>query len=703
MSKRLTLILVFTLFALSNLAAQWPQNPDFSIMATITTENNPAKITVSWQQNVLHKGYMVYRKLIENPNFVQVATLNEGVTSYEDLDVEIGKAYEYQIVADGKMDEATALAKFYASGYIYGGIEVESNDYYGKVLLLIDNTLEEPLGEEIARLINDMESDGWAVVPRYVNRTEAYDGAAVKEIKDIVFEEYEKDPENLNTVFLLGRIAVAYSGTMTVPPDGHSKGSGDHHGAWPADLYYGHLSKSYWTDFGTLINEKRPLNNNEAGDGKFDQYSIGMNDVKLSVGRVDLYNMPLFHLEEWTDPEIELYRRYLDKNHNYRTANIQAEKRGLIDDNFKPSAGFQETFASTGWRNIGSFYGAENVTEIDYFTNLAIDSYMWTYATGPGSFTSCGGVGKTDNFTNQEIKTVFTILFGSFFGDWDAKNSFLRAPLCSEPNALTSCWAARPHWYFHHMSMGLPIGYSTLISQNNNNTYVPNILFTNAYPNGVIYAVGMRQTHTALMGDPTLRLNMGEVSQPKNLSAVQTGDDVKLTWEVPDDDGIYFYEVFRAKSEDNNWVKMNDKRLASPNFTHISDYQGDVKYLVRSLKLTETNAGSYYNHSSGIIFEMSVTTGADTESEFAFSVYPNPSVDNCNISLELNSNMNVRLSIFDTKGDLVKEFADAFLISGSHRFNWSLTDGNGRRVPAGVYYIELINGTDRIIKKLIVL
>ena len=52
-------------------------------------------------------------------------------------------------------------------------------------------------------------------------------------------------------------------------------------------------------------------NHNVPGDGKFDQ-SLFV-DLELEVGRVDMSNLPSF-----TSNEIELTRRYLNKNHQFR-------------------------------------------------------------------------------------------------------------------------------------------------------------------------------------------------------------------------------------------------------------------------------------------------------------------------------------------------------------------------------------------------
>ena len=183
-------------------------------------------------------------------------------------------------------------------------------------------------------------------------------------------------------------------------------------------------------------------------------------EVELQIGRVDLSNMPAFTLSE-----SELLRQYLNNNHAFRTKQFTANYRALIDDNF---GGFNgEAFGSSGWKSFAPMFTADSIFELDYFSTLSGNNYMWSYGCGAGSYTSAGGIGNTTNFASDSLLSVFTCLFGSYFGDWDKQNNFLRAPL-AQGITLTNAWSGRPHWHFHHMALGENIGYSTWLAYNNN-------------------------------------------------------------------------------------------------------------------------------------------------------------------------------------------------------------------------------------------
>ncbi|MCS6917215.1 MAG: hypothetical protein NZM08_06000, partial [Chitinophagales bacterium] len=346
-------------------------------------------------------------------------------------------------------------------------------------------------------------------------------------IRNLIYEEYALDPE-LRAVFLLGHVPVPYSGNLY--PDGHP----DHQGAWPFDGFYGDMDGSY-TDLYVSNNvASRTENWNLIGDGKWDQ-SVIPGKIELFVGRADFSKLPLF-----SESETELLKRYLDKNHAYRNMQFAVNHRALIDDHFGYFSG--EAFAASGWRSFPTLCGSANVTEGDYLSTLNSESYLWSYGCGPGSYTSAGGVASTADFVNDSVQTVFTCLFGSYFGDWDSENNFMRAALANRGPVLTNCWSGRPLWYFHHMSLGHPIGMSYLKSINNTSTYIANF--------------GAHAVHIALLGDPTLRMHY--YAGPQALVLSQQGNTVKLSWTPAPDSSIIGYQVYRSSSRWGKYIRLTD-------------------------------------------------------------------------------------------------------------------------------------------------
>lgn len=540
--------------------------PDYAVRVSAVVQTNPAGITLSWLANAQATNCTLYRKTRDATSWGTATALATNATSYVDSNVSVGSAYEYRI----SRTAWTGKTNYSSEGYLYAGIGVPLVQSRGKVVLVVDNTVAPSLTMELARLQLDLVGDGWTVLRHDVARNDP-----VPSIKNLLKADYNADPGNVKAVFLFGHVPVPYSGDIY--PDGHT----NHWGAWPADVYYGELN-STWTD--SAVNDVSAAdtrNRNVPGDGKFDQ-SLIPSAVELQVGRVDLANLPAFPLSE-----VELLRQYLNKNHNFRHAFIAAERRGLIDDHFGVFGG--EAFAVSGWRNFAPCFAATNTFAGDWLTTLNTQSHLWGYGCGSGTYTGAGGVASTSDLARKDPRVVFTMLFGSYFGDWDSPNNFLRAQLATPTWTLASAWAGRPHWMFHHMALGETLGFSTRVTQNNSTTYAANL--------------AERWVHIALMGDPTLRLHA--VAPPSALTVVTNGaGGVRLTWNAPAEE-VAGYHVYRAATASGPFTRLNSALLTVTNYT--DPQVSSNLYMVRSVKLEVSASGSYYNASQGVFQSLEST------------------------------------------------------------------------------------------------
>lgn len=528
---------------------------DYAVRCSATVATNPPTLTLSWPADPKATNYAVRRKTRDAVVWATTNVLGPGATNYVDTNVVLGGAYEYRITK--------SATNYSGEGTIYAGLEVPLVEFRGKVILLVDSTQATPLALELARLEQDLVGDGWTVLRHDVART-----AAVTNVKALIVGDYNADPTHVKALFLFGHLPVPYAGIMD--PDGHL----DHLGAWPADAYYGEMN-SPWTDsLVTTTSGSDPRNRNVPGDGKFDQTTLP-SDVELQVGRVDLANLPAF-----PQSETELLRQYLNKDHNFRHRLISAEPRGLIADNLGVYGG--EAFAVNGWRNFAPFFGATNSVAGNWFGTLSGQSYLWGYAGGGGTPTSAAGIGSTGDYATNDPRVVFTMSFGSYFGDWDTQNNFLRAPLGSATYTLTCAWAGRPYWYFHHMALGETVGFSARVTQNNQRLYSGN-----AYTHSV---------HIALMGDPTLRMHSVTPPAALALQPNPTGG-VTLSWRASSE-AVAGYHVYAATTTAEPFRRLNAELLLATNYT---DPVVSAKvYMVRAVKLEETPSGSYANASQGV-------------------------------------------------------------------------------------------------------
>ena len=154
----------------------------------------------------------------------------------------------------------------------------------------------------------------------------------------------------------------------------------------------------------------------------------------------------------------------------------------------------------------------------------------------------------------NDTQVVFTLLFGSYFGDWDSQNNFLRAQLATPSFTLASAWAGRPYWIPHHMGLGETIGFAARVTQNNAGS-----LYSANY--------GTNWVHIALMGDPTLRLHPVPHRLPSSLSSNRTAG-IDLAW-TPSPDAVAGYHVYRSASAAGPFTRLTANLLTGTTYTDL--------------------------------------------------------------------------------------------------------------------------------------
>lgn len=396
-----------------------------------------------------------------------------------------------------------------------------------RVCIVVDQQAASVLTAELERFRDDLRREGWSTTLATVAPSnDPRDASAVRRLIQSVYRS--DHPAPLTHVVLVGAIPTPYAGgfkvgTVAEPPDGHP----EHGGAWASDAYYADMdlapgidAEEAWTDATVNITDTTTAywerNRNVPGDGKFDQVTVP-SDVELAVGRIDMRDMPAFGTST-TDrsTEFDLLRRYFDKDHRFRTTGRQVPHRAVIDDNFgaftyvEQGLVIREAFASSGWRSFGPIVDTVVIGDWTPETpdrpSLDTLESLFTYACGGGGFTHCSYVATTQQLASAPLRSVFTMLFGSYFGDIAAPDNIMRATIANDGDALVCAWSGRPHWYLHPMAAGATIGDCLMLALNNDGTYRGATQRPVDGTTTAPFRLGQRGVHVQVVGDPTLRL-----------------------------------------------------------------------------------------------------------------------------------------------------------------------------------------------------
>jgi hypothetical protein len=594
---------------------------------------------LSWPENSARTGtyQFFYRELYgSDPTWLSVGNPIQGPAS--SLVFNTQKNVEFAAQYLNQNNQAEAI------GYIAAGV-LNEPILKGRTILVIDSLISVEAQSQLATLKNDLLASGWFFDELIVKRTDNPEA-----IKGKIQSLLAKGSFENNTVYIIGHVPVPYSGYFSStgtrpPPDGHVEGSGNHTGAWPADVFYADF-EGIWEDILVKCTTgSQSRHHNIGGDGKFDPSELP-GKASVDLGRVDFYDMPAF-----TESEIELTKEYLERTHKWKMGEIPYVKRALIDNNFGSL-----NLASTGYHNFSCLIQKDSIFDNrDYFKSQALGNYLWSYGCGAGSYTSCNGIGNTNNFAQYKNKdsfnNIFTILAGSYFGDWDSKNNLLKASLAA--GSLATFWGGIPKWYVHHMGLGKHIGYGARITQNNSNEYF-NGNFNASY----------RGVHIALIGDPTL--TMIPVKPVKNVKATSQNGKVTLTWS-PSPDATQ-YELYRIDTVNRTYIPVNTSGdcqtlIADTFFVDECNWSsGDYIYGVLAATGTTTPSGMYVNRS---LLTTAVVNHINDVVKKAFNemiFYPNPTNSYLYIR---NSNIKSGIwKVIDVSGRLVKTLTSSNLSEG---------------------------------------
>jgi len=75
--------------------------------------------------------------------------------------------------------------------------------------------------------------------------------------------------------------------------------------------------------------------------------------------------------------------------------------------------------------------------------------------------------------------------------------------------------------------------------------------------------------------------------------------------------------------------------------------------------------------------------------DYQLTNYPNPFNPETKIVFDLPESGNVKLEIYNIKGQKIKTLLDCYMSPGRSEMLWNSKDDNGKRVSSGVYFYKL--------------
>lgn len=197
-----------------------------------------------------------------------------------------------------------------------------------------------------------------------------------------------------------------------------------------------------------------------------------------------------------------------------------------------------------------------------------------------------------------------------------------------------------------------------------------------------------------------------------SFSAVLTADFlVKLHWTTQSETGVSGFYLYRGTVNDLTGAIAVSTMIEATNTTaqHVYEfvdselfdpgtyyYWLSVQNLDGSVNYHGPTTVFYDNTASHGSPEIPVVNGLN-------AIYPNPFNPSTTIAYSLSKNANVSFSIYNSRGQIVRQIAETQKAAGNWRLNWDGMNDNGTTCSTGVYYIKMIAGNDSFMKKAVLL
>jgi len=186
-------------------------------------------------------------------------------------------------------------------------------------------------------------------------------------------------------------------------------------------------------------------------------------------------------------------------------------------------------------------------------------------------------------------------------------------------------------------------------------------------------------------------------TSPINLTAISDDNQVVLSWQIPVDnvvDEILGFMIYR------NAVLLSTITSETLSYADITVVEGETyTYGVSTVYINGVSMPTYATPEPSSDTDETVVS---TKSRLLGN-YPNPFNPVTTISFELSTAGNVRIEIFNIRGQKIRTITDKNYSEGSHKALWNGDDDTGRSVASGIYFYQM--QTDSIVssKKMVLM
>ncbi len=198
-----------------------------------------------------------------------------------------------------------------------------------------------------------------------------------------------------------------------------------------------------------------------------------------------------------------------------------------------------------------------------------------------------------------------------------------------------------------------------------------------------------------------MHFGLTELPTPVELSSftatISAYNYIRLTWVTQTETGMRGYYVFRAPANDLANAQVVSPMIESMNSSEQQSYIYEDRELFESgtyyywLQANDLDGSSNFHGPVSVVYN-AIGDGPAPEIPFVtqlHSVYPNPFSPTVFIPFSLAKDGAVSIKIYNSRGQMVKDFDLGAKSVGQYRISWDGTDHTGKSLANGVYHITM--------------
>jgi len=181
-------------------------------------------------------------------------------------------------------------------------------------------------------------------------------------------------------------------------------------------------------------------------------------------------------------------------------------------------------------------------------------------------------------------------------------------------------------------------------------------------------------------------------------------------WATQSEANLNGYYLLRATIDDLSQATVISPLIPATNtsqqqvylFTDKNIYEEGMYYYW--LEIQDYNAHSSYYGSRYIYFEGTPNSAMEYKLITGIrSIYPNPFNPSTTISYELNKKAEVKIEIYNNRGQVIQTFALGQKDKGRYKLIWEGKDKNNSNCGCGIYFIRMLVDRESYMQKVTLL